>query len=105
MRNIIFEKVKEEYEDFKDYRYKFDNQISDLISLIQNKEDDKKGYIDQQVKEQLKDAIEYMQLNEKYKNMEEFKKIMSGRMELVDEMRKQLNETMDFVNNNNKALQ
>lgn len=46
-----------------------------------------------------------MQLNEKYNNMEEMKKVMNERMEQMDEMRKQLNETMDFVNNNNKALQ
>ena len=51
MRNIIFEKVKQEYEDFKDYKYKFDNQISDLITLIQNKEDDSRDFIDRGIKE------------------------------------------------------
>ena len=60
VRNIIFEKVKQEYEEFKDYRYKFDNQMSDLIQLVENKVEDKRDWMELRIKDQLKDAIEYL---------------------------------------------
>ena len=46
IRNIIFEKVRQEFEDFKEYRHKLDVQLSDLFALVRNKEIDKKEYID-----------------------------------------------------------
>jgi hypothetical protein len=51
VRNIIFEKVKQEYEEFKDYRYKFDNQISDLIQLVENKFEDKRDWMEIRIKD------------------------------------------------------
>jgi len=72
VRNIIFERVKQEFEDFKEYRHKLDLQLSDLFALMRTKDQDRKDYVDSVINDRIM-AIDYMNLNEKYNTIDEIK--------------------------------